>query len=109
MNDQLKYNKLGMCLTPPGYNELGMCLTPIHNPKEMAMPPHTTKSLMTRNTGTQFFLDDEDFHICKHVQWYEWKEEVVTRDRVRLVDYIKILGQRKKDTYMFDYRRINYG
>ena len=91
-----------------GFNELGMCMDPPTGGVEYSIPEFKDRKLMTRNTGVYFFLDEEDFHTCKNVQWFEWKDQIVTKEKVPVDQYLGIRGRRRDEAAMFDYRRSAY-
>ena len=88
-------NSLGMNMDPPKIGGKKVVL------EEVVIGG---KLLVTKNTGREFRVDDWAFEIAKHISWYEWKGAVTTNRKMKLEEYVGIVGVRIEGAPEWDYR-----
>lgn len=66
------------------------------------------KMIRTQNTGNLVKLDDVDWEVAKHVQWFEYGAKVMNPSGVELDAYCQMPGTRKQYAERLNYMRSQY-
>jgi len=64
--------------------------------------------MVTRNTGVEVRLDEDDFKQLRGVLLWEYKGQIVLRNGTPLVQYLGIVGELQPLTPKYDHRRRFY-